>query len=79
MTDWLFDKPLGWSDGLSMKSYNDAVELALRVNADFFDALTRRGQRGAVLLKTLNPTEYERLFGGGVQSGQSSTSYRKPR
>jgi len=79
MADWLFDKPKGWAETLSIGSYNEAVETALRVNADFFVALTRRGERGAVLLKTLNPTEYERLFGGGVQSGQSSTSFRKPR
>lgn len=79
MTAWLFDKPDGWCDNLELSSFNDAVELSSRVNADFFVALTRRGEKSAALLRTLNPQEFQRLFAAGPQSGQSSTSFRKPR
>lgn len=79
MTAWLFDKPKEWSDTLTMHSFNEAVELSNRVNADFFVALIRRGEKGAGLLKVLNPTEYQKLFAGAAQSGASSTSFRKPK
>ena len=79
MTSWLFDKPDGWAETLSMQSYNDAVALAERVNADFFVALTRRGEKSAALLRSLNPEEFRKLFSTGAPSGASSTSFRRPR